>query len=262
MYSRFLLKASTLKSFIDQYEEDQSLPIFDISKGKESVYKKLSFFVDSSGVIDGGKLQSYTFPMGEQDKYDVFISYSHNDIELATKLSSYLQNCCKLKVFLDYYVWKSADGLLKKIDDKYCKSKDKVHYIYGRRNFSTSHVHAMLSMALLDIIDNTECCIFLDSNHSIHLSDLKNTNKARTLSPWIYEELSFMRYLPKKRERDMRCSDSIKKIDEGQLSISHTVDLVEFMVMDEQDLHLMQQYCSTSALDAIYDKHNYRVDEV
>lgn len=35
--------------------------------------------IGKNGVIDGKILADYTFPVGEDGKYDVFISHSHND---------------------------------------------------------------------------------------------------------------------------------------------------------------------------------------
>lgn len=49
-------------------------------------------------------------------------------------LASWLQKYCKLNVFLDSQVWKSADGLLLEIDDNHCKNKGTGNYIYKRRN--------------------------------------------------------------------------------------------------------------------------------
>src|SRR5574344_66253 len=151
-------------------------------------------------VLDGEALKNFVFPTGEVGTYDVFISYSHTDMDDAILLASWLEQQCGLKVFLDYYVWGSADGLLLDIDNHYCKQKNG-HYNYRRRNYSTSHVHAMLSMAIMDVINNTECCIFLNSGHSICLTNLLKSTSVKTLSPWIYEENKMMQLLPSRGTR-------------------------------------------------------------
>lgn len=189
----------------------------------KKVYPALKKFIIGNGeTLDGEALQQEVFPTSNYH-YDVFISHSHNDLDLATKFAAYLEKQCGLSVFLDSYVWKSADGLLLRLDDKYCKDKDGKHYIYKRRNYSTSHVHAMLSMAILEMIDKTRCSIFVESENSLKLYNLKSTTKAMTLSPWIYEEICMMKYIRPKH----RIADSIEKgfsVNES-FEIAHTIDI-------------------------------------
>lgn len=250
-----------LRSYLDGFEQTNPITPLDIDKERDKVYKLLRFFEGDGGLIDGKALREYTFPSGAVDDYQVFISYSHNDVDLAKRFCAFLRDYCGLRVFLDYYVWKSADNLLRRIDDRYCKTRDGKQYIYGRRNFSTSHVHAMLSMAILDIINKTECCIFLDSAHSIHMKGLENSSKARTLSPWLYEELSFMRYLPCQHllVRTRMFSGGTENLYEGiQLKMTHEVDTNDFIQMDETDLNLLCQYRGENGLDALYHRYSYK----
>ena len=63
------------------------------------------------------------------------------------------------------------------------------------RNYTTSHVHMMLSTALTEMIDKTECIIFFNTPNSINLAEelekVKTAEKKHTTtSPWIYHELS------------------------------------------------------------------------
>lgn len=94
--------------------------------------------------------------------------------------------------------------MLKQIDNKYCIHDDGETYDYELRNYTTSHVHMMLSTALTEMIDNTECIMFYNTPNSISLADdiqtIKSAKKKVTLSPWIYHELA-MTSLVKKRER-------------------------------------------------------------
>lgn len=147
----------------------------------------LESVTDQNGVIDGSNLQGMTFPFDSLN-YDVFISYSHNDEAEAMYLATLLRKK-GLKVFLDSTVWYSADGLLDAIDKKNSWADDNIHYDTTKRNFSTSHVHAMLSMAMLEAIRRSECCLFIESPHSL---TLKSGIETHTLSPWIYEEATFI----------------------------------------------------------------------
>ena len=41
-----------------------------------------------SGIIDGEKLQNFVFPT---DNYDIFISHSHDDLEIAKQFAAWLK---------------------------------------------------------------------------------------------------------------------------------------------------------------------------
>lgn len=148
----------------------------------------LKTFLLDNGHIDGTSLKNHWFSILDAD---VFISHSHQDIEKVKAFAGWLKDVFGLTAFIDSCVWGYCDDLLKLIDDKYCKHSDGKTYDYQQRNYSTSHVHTMLSSALLEMIDKTECLIFYNTPHSIWLeTELKNVkDNKKTLSPWIYNEL-------------------------------------------------------------------------
>lgn len=160
-----------------------------------------------TGVIDGEYLENHYFP---SIRADVFISYSHNDEKLAKTLTKLLESL-GLKVFLDSQVWGSADALLNQIDIRFCKNEENDNYNYYKRNFSTSLVHALLSMSLFKVIDKSRAAIFLNTENSLPGIDLmkKNTdqqgtyNNAVTYSPWIYEKLMMISTIIKNRQSIM-----------------------------------------------------------
>ena len=145
----------------------------------------------TGGILNGSTIKDIYFPSTtfEGSKYDIFISHSHNDEEAAMVLATWLESYYNCSCFVDSLVWKSADELLKEIDDRYCYKKHTKTYDYKKRNFTTSHVHAILSMALLDTIKNSKYCIFIESEESI---SLENGLKRKTFSPWLYEEIKYM----------------------------------------------------------------------
>ena len=183
---------------------------------------------EQDGKIDGSKLINDWFP---GYKSDVFISHSHNDARTAKRLAVWLNKNFGLSVFLDSIVWGSANALLKEIDNEYSVLKNEggnITYNYNVRNYTTSHVHMMLSTALNDIIDQTECLIFLNTPESLSVNEAKNK---KTNSPWIYNELktaSIVRKIyPRKLdtillEKGMFRNFSQKK--EGELDILYSVD--------------------------------------
>lgn len=182
-----------------------------------------------SGIIDGEKLQNFVFPT---DNYDIFISHSHDDLEIAKQFAAWLKEKYDYSVFLDSFVWNSADGLLQEIDNLYCKQRNGL-YNYRKRNYSTAHIHTMLSMSIMEIIKNSSAGIFINSPHSINLRNLSNNNRAKTLSPWIYQEIMFMRQFANKTPSTRMFS--CENLNEG-LQIARTVDLSDFIPLTARDL--------------------------
>lgn len=219
----------------------------------------LASVTDQNGVIDGSNLKGLTFPF-DKANYDMFISYSHNDEPEALYLATYLRRK-GLSVFLDSTVWYSADGLLDKIDHKYSMADDNVHFDYLKRNFSTSHVHAMLSMAMLEAIRRSECCLFIESPHSLTLeSGIKN----KTLSPWIYEEATFINTIqpslpPRLTEPHTRmfCEGGSIRINDSanQLKAHYNIDLSNFKEVKSEDF---EGDMGTALLDKIYAKYQIK----
>lgn len=165
---------------------------------KTKMETELDFPVGANGDIDGAKIMEDWFP---NKKADIFISHSHNDRRTAERLAIWLQREMNLSVFIDSVVWGSADELLKKIDNQYSLLREKdgnAAYDYNTRNYTTSHVHMMLSAALSEVIYNSECLIFLNTPHSLSIRESKGQ---KTNSPWIFNELKIAGTIEKKIPR-------------------------------------------------------------
>lgn len=176
-----ILRADTNRSFANV---GKSL----ISPEEKSIEKVLRE-VMTSGTIDGTELSEHHFPTL---KRDVFLSYSHDDMELAYMVAGMLDVRFNLKTFIDSYFWGSADKLLKEIDNEYCWQNESKTYNYRKRNFSTSHVHAMLTASIMKAMDSAEIIIFLNTPKSVPDIEATIDNDGYdeyTLSPWIYEEM-------------------------------------------------------------------------
>lgn len=171
---------SKLQSLIDDYADlGEQIMI----QKKESIKKELESYVNSDGMIDFTSIQNDWFPTIESD---IFISHSHRDINIINALAGWLHKNFKVDVFIDSYIWGYCDELLKELDNKYCRHTNGTSYDYDKRNFSTTHVHLMLSNALNKMIDKTECIIFLESDNSL---SLKTDIEVGTSSAWIYSEI-------------------------------------------------------------------------
>lgn len=182
-----------------------------------------------NGIIDGDKVKDLIFPTdGEYfPSFDVFISHSHNDTDKAERLADYLRENCGKQPFLDNYVWSSADSLLNEIDRIWCRNADGKFFNYQKRNFSSSHVHTMLSMAIFEMIARCESFIFIESNDSIDYRALKKNN-TRTQSPWIYQELQYAEML----SAAIKSSNLIAEQRHfSNLNIGYQIDLKDFSVL-------------------------------
>lgn len=241
MYSKFNLSISDCfyNSELDKHLESGKR----IYKNHEVLAKKnLKEFIFENGHIDGTAMRSNWFQI---ENVDIFISHSHQDITKVKAFAGWLYDEFKLTAFIDSCVWGYGDNLLKQIDNKYCKKKDGKIYDYELRNYTTSHVHMMLSTALMEMIDNTECIMFYNTPSSVTLvEDLEKIKKAKkkvTLSPWIYHELastSFVRTC--KPTREMFVLESVNSHTEyserNSLNIEYDVDrYLENMIPIESD---------------------------
>ena len=200
---------------------------------KASIEEKINSFVGDDGSLDGSMMKANWFP---QIKADIFISHSHKDKELALALAGWLRASFGLIPFIDSCVWGYANDLLKMIDDKYCL-KDAHFYSYEKRNYSTSHVHMMLSVALSQMIDNTECLFFLNTPNSI----TPGTIIKQTESPWIYSEIATTRLIRKKALEEYRSKQMVESFSEGgeiiprvryDLPVDHLTDIDDGVLYD------------------------------
>jgi hypothetical protein len=152
-------------------------------------------------------------------------------------------------------LWGYANDLLKEIDDAHCRNSDNTAYDYNTRNFSTSHVHMMLSTALTMMIDKTECIFFLGTKNAVQPVD----NIKQTKSAWIYMEVAAMQVIQKKppvrqlleSTRTFSERDRLKK----SLEVTYTLDLNHLSDLKEEMLRVWsrRKYSSSDdALDTLY----------
>ena len=204
------------KNFDFLYEKGET----SIEQPKASLNATLKTFLGVDGSLDGSKMQARWFP---QIKADVFISHSHEDEWLAIALAGWLKKTFGLTAFIDSCVWGYADDLIGLINKKYYR-EEKKGYNYKKRNYSTSHVHMMLSVALTQMINNTECLFFLNTPNSL----TPNTIIEKTESPWIYSEIVMSRLIREnkpKRKKYGPLNESQKTFATGGEDIQISYDL-------------------------------------
>lgn len=123
---------------------------------------------------------------------DVFISHSHDDLDLAKAVAGYIQSKSRSLCFIDSCVWGNIDILLKNLNEKFCQKSINL-YDYDTSNHVTKHALIMLTTALSRIMFKASIFIFLNTRKSI----VKREDDGRYYikSPWLYHELSFSRIM-------------------------------------------------------------------
>lgn len=189
---------------------------------RNAAHQDLSGTLTGSSPLDARLIQHEWFPLVQAD---IFLSHSHRDRDLALRLAGWLKTQFGLRTFIDSCVWGHCAELLRSIDVRHCLISNGL-FSYERRNQSTAHVHAILSMALTAMIDRTECVWFLNSPASVTLTDAVSNPK--TNSAWLFLELSMMRRL--RRRRSTRQQELLEKAAEFNRG---TGPNVEYPVTDE-----------------------------
>lgn len=254
------LSKNEKQAFLNITDSEIAVYEQEIEKLREGLQENLDETIylprTSENKVDGSKLINDWFP---NYKADVFISHSHNDVRTAKRLACWLKKSFNLNVFIDSTVWGNANDMLNKIDKKHSvlrRDKDgSLTYNYHTRNYTTSHVHMMLSTALNDMIHSTECIIFLNTPNSLKVNEAE---KQKTNSPWIYSELKTASIVEKIRPRTKMLLEYIEKRDgsinhsiQNKLDIAYDVDkeLSIFDSLDTEKLKSWQEVFSKSNKD-------------
>ena len=205
MYKAFELNGDELitkiKNNPDFYNEMLVNGKKSFDKNIRKIDTELNKFRTNDGIIDGRKLTNNWFP---SINTDVFISHSHKDFDTALIVAGLLESI-GINSFIDSCVWGYSGDLLKAIDNIYCKNRTSNTYNYKKRNYSTEHVHMMLTIALTKMIYNTECLLFLQTPNSIYPEDsIPDICDKVTLSPWIYAELEMTGLIKQRNVKEHR----------------------------------------------------------
>jgi hypothetical protein len=226
---------------------------------KAKVSKSLSQFISADNSINGTSLVQNWFP---GVKADIFISHSHQDEQMAKTLAGWLYYHFRLKAFIDSCIWGNSADLQRAIDNRYCRNTENNNYNYQKRNLSTSHVHAMLSIALANMIYKTECLIFLNTPSSVSARDVVDRAPTQSTSPWIYSEIALSQMLRQPLEFYRKTSLQ-KTFSKGgpvleSLNIKYDLPLSGLTPITRGDLENWQQTYSaqkktySSPLDCLY----------
>lgn len=238
---------------------------------KFAVYKNHLEKYISNDIINGRKIQEDWFP---NINADIFISHSHDDMDLANALAGWLNYNFNLNVFIDSNVWGYSDKLLELINSRYSnKCKDEHSYggyLYDHEacNYASQHVNLMLSVALQKMIDKVECVILLNTDNSVNVFNNLTNQFNETYSPWIYSEIICTQIIRKKPLLCYRRYPKLISANESvdymlNLKIAYAISLDHLCSLTREDLHKWKRKYNINEseykkypLDALYSiKH-------
>lgn len=235
MYQKFNLdlQKNPNNQFIQNLKlnyKESGLKLF--KKHRNIIKLDLEEFENMEGQLSGNQIIREWFP---NIKADIFLLHSHQDEDFVIGFAGWLYENFGLTSFIDSTVWGYTNDLLKIIDDKYSLSSgfsDSKTYNYKKRNYSTSHVHMMLSTSLMNMIDRCECIIFVNTPRSFTPStDIKN--KGITLSPWIFSEILMSEMLRIRKPSRLEISmESARVPIESRKDISESLQVGYDITMD------------------------------
>lgn len=236
MKHKYQISLQEVRSFINSEYTHFAPAINPFEDNEKNIKDHLDEVFDeykNGAVLDGEALQKLFFPTDTIQKYKIFISHSSKDSEDIKMLANILEDTYHLPCFVDWMVWGNIEKLQEKVDWELCRHTERqgggTTYSYTDRNYTTAHTHAMLSMALLDMIDQCDICLFVSSENS--MLPEANFGDIKTLSPWIYEEISYMNHIAIRERGLFSEGGAIQPIP-----ISHPLDLSDFEILTSTNL--------------------------
>ncbi len=266
MYAKFNLGLGDNDSYFDEYV-GIGRNLYEDTKIK--VESDLEKFENADGSLNASEIIENWFP---NIKANIFLSHAHKNSDLAIGLGGWLEEKFGLTPFIDSMVWGYADRLLKQIDNKYCKNSYEKTYSYPMRNRSTTHVHLMLSTALMNMVNHCECIIFINTPESFEPTDYFE-DKGNTESPWIYSEIAMTRLLkqrslPRGRERQIMFDsaeasrEAFESVSESFPDFKYKTALDHLTQINFNDLKSWEKSNKrgVSALDVLYKMKGIRYE--
>lgn len=220
MYRGFNLLTSL--SDLNDWDCEKYKKLGEVEKdiNKEKYREEISNYV-YKGIIDGNELAEDWF---EQSHFDIFISHSHDDYDLAMILSGWLKEKFNLSAFVDESAWGNYKDLLRELDNKFSMN-DKGQYVYTKTLASASYVNTMLTTSLLNMMNQTEAVIFINTKNSLPDISTIMTEEKYTTSPWIYQELLATTLLKDRDREAHRVNTMLEFQENSELKIAFKAPL-------------------------------------
>ena len=208
-----------------QYENDKSISLQNLRR-----------IINSKDMLQAYEIKKLLLP---SKRYDIFISHSHKDLEIAKGLSGYLNALCGVSCFIDSLYWGNIDELQEELNRMHLHKDEatgKKYFDHQSTMEVAKHANMILASALTEMIDNCECVFFLNTDNSV-IRGTEAISKNETYSPWIYHEVFTTTIIQKKQRSKFNESyqfrdNAIKQIPD----ISYGLDLSGMTVLREEDI--------------------------
>lgn len=233
MYIGFELKSLNKNSFNGRFEEYFIIGSQNFKIHKTTINSTLKEFINVNGRLNGDKMQSAWFP---KIHADIFLSHSHADEDLVIAFAGWLKNIFGLNVFIDSCIWGYSKDLQKIIDGRYSRN-DNGKYNYDKVLYASSQVHMMLNTALMQMIDNCECIIFVNTPNSVKPNEVVD----KIVSPWIYSEIGMTKLIKKKSKSNHRYKMLFEDKNFSKLEVEYNIDTDHLTQLSIDDLDNWRQ---------------------
>lgn len=233
MYRAFNLQLE--ENALKAYAADRTKYEYEKSNSKEVLAKLIA----SEDTVSASEIKNILFP--QTQSFNIFLSHSHNDLDLALRVKEYLENELGLTVFIDSVYWDNINELQDILNEYH---RNRVSGLFNHQKTMDVAVHAnmILASALTEMIDRCECVFFLNTDNSvIKGEDVVEGNDA-TYSPWIYHEIYTTTIIKTKINRDRvlleHMDSKLMFCVSSMPSIQYGLDLENMDLIDEEDLDI------------------------
>lgn len=282
MHKSFKIEKCSLEKLINNnkviFDHFEDSHLAYMSKVDEERLDRMIFDA-ANGKINADEIIKAYFPSMTPH---IFISHSSKDKKPAIKFANYLFYTYGITSFIDSQIWGHINHAIKILNNKYSKIKEdgnSITYNHRKANIISSNIYAMLTIALINTMDNSDSLILLESDNSVG-GDKYDVEKVldctyETESPWIYSEVNFSRLLrPKQHDRpDLLAYDGSESFvaheKRGQISLEeqasfvYPADLEHMLSVTERNLLKIKDIYPTGHtminLDKIYELFENRL---